>query len=530
MPTTREAILSALHALLRTQPAPVLRGEVLPERVPAAGLLILRDGDPGEPAVTLSPLRYHYQHRAEVEVVVQGAARDASFDALCAGIGAAFAVDRTLGGWCDWIEAEAPRPVDLPIEGAAALKAAVIPIILHYSMSDPLGAATPEPPAPEPEPLPANLIPDPEARFDAKGAWKTAGTWTVAGGVADRSASPLSENLEYDVAIPAGWTLVSFRIAGSNLQAGVLFQLGGPLYSTGEARNRIGWHAHLIPSAGHTRTRWVAQGGWAGAIDDVSVRDVTAIQARPADVYILAGQSNMAGGQATPVDPSLDAPHPLVTYLAGTTATHLGGKTGELRPAVDPLQHYDGAIMGVGPGMAAARSLLAALAPGRRIVLIAAAKGGTALVDAGAPWQPGVGAAYLNAIAQAQLAMSLLPAGSAIRGLFWSQGESDNGTNVGTLYPPAFRTMLTALRADLALPDLPAVILGPTPEGDPDGRLAAAQASLDGGSGSANATPGVRFVAGPAGMTIDGDDAHFSPAGNRKRGADGAAAMAALLG
>ena len=41
----------ALHALLQTQAAPVLRGEILPERVPSAGLLILRDGDPGEPAV-----------------------------------------------------------------------------------------------------------------------------------------------------------------------------------------------------------------------------------------------------------------------------------------------------------------------------------------------------------------------------------------------------------------------------------------------------------------------------------------------
>ena len=130
---------SALHALLQTQPAPVLRGEVLPERVPAAGLLILRDGDPGEPAVTLSPLRYHYQHRAEVEAVVQsGTGRDAAFDALAAGVGTALAADRTLGGLCDWVEAEAPRPVDLPVDGAATLKAAVIPIVLHYSTSDPL--------------------------------------------------------------------------------------------------------------------------------------------------------------------------------------------------------------------------------------------------------------------------------------------------------------------------------------------------------------------------------------------------------
>jgi hypothetical protein len=139
MPTTRETILSALRALLQTQPAPVLRGEVLPEQVPATGLLILRDGDPGEPAVTLSPLRYHYQHRAEVEAVVQaGSGRDAAFDTLAAGVGTALSADRTLGGLCDWIEAEAPRPVELAVEGAATLKAAVIPVVLHYSTSDPL--------------------------------------------------------------------------------------------------------------------------------------------------------------------------------------------------------------------------------------------------------------------------------------------------------------------------------------------------------------------------------------------------------
>ena len=139
MPTTREIILQALHALLQTQPAPVLRGEVLPERVPAAGLLILRDGDPGEPAVTLSPLCYHYQHRAQVEAVVQaGTGRDAAFDALAAGVGIVLSADRTLGGLCDWVEAEAPRPVDLAVDGAATLKAAVIPVVLHYSTSDPL--------------------------------------------------------------------------------------------------------------------------------------------------------------------------------------------------------------------------------------------------------------------------------------------------------------------------------------------------------------------------------------------------------
>ena len=138
MPTPRETILAALFARLSALPAAVLRGDVLPERVPAAGLLILRDGEPGEPEVTLSPLRYHYEHRAEIEAVVQGASRDVAFDALCASVGAVLAADRTLGGLCDWVEAEAPQPVDLPVEGAASLKAAVITVVLHYTTADPL--------------------------------------------------------------------------------------------------------------------------------------------------------------------------------------------------------------------------------------------------------------------------------------------------------------------------------------------------------------------------------------------------------
>ena len=138
MPSIRETILGALHARLQTLAAPVLGGDVLPERIPATGLIILRDGKPGEPEVTLSPLIYFYEHRAELEVVIQaGTGRDALFDTLTASIGAALATDRTLGGLCDWVKAEAPEPVDLPIEGAAALKAAVIVVVLHYATPDP---------------------------------------------------------------------------------------------------------------------------------------------------------------------------------------------------------------------------------------------------------------------------------------------------------------------------------------------------------------------------------------------------------
>lgn len=137
--TRRETVLRALFAGLQSLDATVLRGEVLPERVPREGLLILRDGDPGEPVVTLSPLAYHYEHRAEIEIVVQdGSDRSGAFDDLVAALGIILAADRTLGGLCDWVEPAAPEPVDLPLEGGVAFRAAVIPVVLHYCTVDPL--------------------------------------------------------------------------------------------------------------------------------------------------------------------------------------------------------------------------------------------------------------------------------------------------------------------------------------------------------------------------------------------------------
>lgn len=142
MPTRRETILNALFTMLQgAGGATVLREDVLPERVPASGLVILRDGNPGSPEVTLSPARYHYEHRVDVEVIVQNkapAVRASAFDNLTAAIGAALNADRTLGGLCDWLEAAAPEPVDMPIEGAVALKAAIIQITLIYTTTDPL--------------------------------------------------------------------------------------------------------------------------------------------------------------------------------------------------------------------------------------------------------------------------------------------------------------------------------------------------------------------------------------------------------
>jgi hypothetical protein len=142
MASRREQVLQALFDRLSGVAGPkVLRNEVLPERIPAGGVVILRDGDPGEPDVLLSPPEYVYAHRADIEVVVDGATpatRDGTFDSIMIAIGAALALDRTLGGLCDYIETVAPEPIDLSVDGAPGLKAAVVPLVLHYGSADPL--------------------------------------------------------------------------------------------------------------------------------------------------------------------------------------------------------------------------------------------------------------------------------------------------------------------------------------------------------------------------------------------------------
>lgn len=146
MSSVRETALSALFEALAALeqsdvPAKVERNAVLPERVGAGGLVVVRDGDPGEPEVTLSPTRYHYEHEARLDLVVQpvpATARTASLDSLARDVGAALAADRTLGGAVDWLEWSAPQTSDLAVDGAGAIVGAVVTITLFYSTPDPL--------------------------------------------------------------------------------------------------------------------------------------------------------------------------------------------------------------------------------------------------------------------------------------------------------------------------------------------------------------------------------------------------------
>jgi hypothetical protein len=144
MPASKaEQVLETLRGVLDLVPGAVVqRNSVLPERVPDGGLVILRDGDPGEPEQALGGFgSAYYQHAIEIEVYVEegdAAARDATFDALLQQIGAALEADPTFGGLAFGLTYGRPEPAIEAIAGAPAIKSATLTVTLDYESDAPL--------------------------------------------------------------------------------------------------------------------------------------------------------------------------------------------------------------------------------------------------------------------------------------------------------------------------------------------------------------------------------------------------------
>jgi hypothetical protein len=144
MPASKaEQVLEAVKALLETIPGvAVERNSVLPEKISNGGLLILRDGDPGEPEQALGGFgNAYYQHPVEIEVYVEdgdAAARDAAFDDLLQQIGAALESDPTLGDIAFGMTYGRPEPAIEAVAGAPAIKSATLSVTVDYETSAPL--------------------------------------------------------------------------------------------------------------------------------------------------------------------------------------------------------------------------------------------------------------------------------------------------------------------------------------------------------------------------------------------------------
>ncbi|OSM07354.1 hypothetical protein [Magnetofaba australis] len=143
MGSKAEQILQALTALLQAISGPtVLRNAALPTRIPPDGVIILRDGDPGEPEQSLGGVGgCYYQHSVEIEIIIQhGDAdqRQSLFDDLLLAVAGELDADSTLGGLIYGMTYGRPAIQLEHEEGAAPLLGGVIELTLDYETASPI--------------------------------------------------------------------------------------------------------------------------------------------------------------------------------------------------------------------------------------------------------------------------------------------------------------------------------------------------------------------------------------------------------
>ncbi len=208
------------------------------------------------------------------------------------------------------------------------------------------------------------------------------------------------------------------------------------------------------------------------------------------DLYLLIGQSNMAGRGV--VEEQDRKPIPGIYAL---------NKAGAWVPAADPLHWDKPDIAGVGMGRSFARAVKGSADVG----LIPAAFGGTSLEQ----WKPGSDL-FTEAVLRAKLAMK----SGRLRGILWHQGEAEITAELAKSYVPRFAAMIAALRKELA--DVPVVVgeLGPFLETEKHPFAAELNRQL---ATIPAHVPNSAFVSAE-GLKDKGDKLHFNAEGQRELG------------
>jgi hypothetical protein len=160
------------------------------------------------------------------------------------------------------------------------------------------------------------------------------------------------------------------------------------------------------------------------------------------EIYLLIGQSNMAGGAEIE---SQDQ-----DTLSGVFL-YTGREGDEWEKAANPLNKYssirkDLSMQKLNPGYTFACEM-AVSATGNQIGLVVNAKGGTSI----SLWAPGSDF-YIEAVNRTKDALRF----GVFKGIIWHQGESD--ASKYDTYTPKIIALIEAFRTEFKLPNLPVVV------------------------------------------------------------------------
>ena len=175
------------------------------------------------------------------------------------------------------------------------------------------------------------------------------------------------------------------------------------------------------------------------------------IQAQEKDktwVFIMAGQSNMAGRGAIDMNP-----------FNGDTITNRRIQTinqdGEIVLAKEPMHFYEPKMAGLDCGLSFARTILLSIPEDVTILLIPTAVGGSSIrkwiddsVHRGVPL-------WSNFKDKVEIAKKY----GTVKGILWHQGEADANANGIPVYAENLKTLFTKMRAEVGQKKLP-IIMG----------------------------------------------------------------------
>lgn len=142
MTTTHAAALDALETLVSAAVAAAggsfYRDPEADVTASNTGVVIMSDGDAGDPEILLSPLVYIWDRAVEFEITANGISRRAVVNGILAAVEAALAVDCTLGGVVnDARILVAPQIGQYDKkDGVAPELSAVLHITLNYDTAD----------------------------------------------------------------------------------------------------------------------------------------------------------------------------------------------------------------------------------------------------------------------------------------------------------------------------------------------------------------------------------------------------------
>ncbi|MBQ7213161.1 MAG: AmmeMemoRadiSam system protein B [Bacteroidales bacterium] len=217
-------------------------------------------------------------------------------------------------------------------------------------------------------------------------------------------------------------------------------------------------------------------------------------------VFVMAGQSNMAGRGAVEAADTVSSPRIFSLDTAGNVIR-----------AQEPLHRYEPRMLGLDCGMSFARTLLASIPGDISILLVPTAVGGSSISQ----WLNGETHRNVPLLDNFREKVRLAAQYGQIKALLWLQGESDATENAAPLYPERLARLMRIFRETAGDSRLPLLLgeigaFSTTPE--LFGRINAAIGNFAAGDTDAAVIP-------TRDLEDRGDRLHFNSEGQRELGA-----------